>query len=130
MTGNRVFLDTNIISALLKGEIAVADMIDAADKVFIPVTVVGELHYGALYSEHIAKNIANIEKVTSQYEVLKVDEDTAAVYGKIKTSLRKKGKPIPENDIWIAAISIQHQLSLMTRDAHFSNIENLDIITG
>lgn len=123
-----MLLDTNVISALLKGEVAVADLIDAASEVFIPVTVVGELYYGALYSEHIAKNITNIQKVTSQYEVLKVDEETAEVYGNIKTLLRKKGRPIPENDIWIAAISIQYQLSLMTRDGHFSEIDNLNVI--
>jgi tRNA(fMet)-specific endonuclease VapC len=57
---------------------------------------------------------------------LHIDENTATLYGSIKAALRKKGKPIPENDIWIAAIVQQHDLILITRDKHFSEIDNLN----
>lgn len=127
MTGSNVLLDTNIISAWLKGEAAIADKIDESAQVYIPVIAVGELYYGAQYSTHIKKNISNINKVITRYNVLYINEDTASVYGVIKAGLRKKGKPVPENDIWIAAIARQHELILITRDKHFKEIEQLDI---
>ena len=58
-----------------------------------------------------------------------IDAETARQYGEIKESLRAKGRPIPENDIWIAAIAFQYQLSLVTRDQHFSEIKGLAIKT-
>ena len=128
MTGINILLDTNIISALLKGDSEIANKIDGAVKVFIPVTVVGELYYGARYSTNIQKNLLNIHRLIEAYEVLKADEDTAEIYGLIKSVLRKKGKPIPENDIWIAAIARQYNLTLITRDKHFSEVEELAIL--
>lgn len=127
MTGNSVLLDTNIISAWLKGDNGIADKIDRKKDVFIPTIVVGEMHYGAQYSTDVKKNIKNIEKVVTHYEVLYVDTDTASVYGKIKAGLRKKGRPIPENDIWIASIAMQHGLTLITRDSHFNEVGGLSI---
>ena len=99
MTGNKFLLDTNIISALLKGDISIADKIDNALEVYIPVIALGELYYGALYSTHTKKNISDIQKILKRYNLLSIDEATTVAYGTIKASLRKKGKPIPENDI-------------------------------
>jgi tRNA(fMet)-specific endonuclease VapC len=127
MTGNSFVLDTNIIAALLKGEAGIADKIDKAIKVYIPIIVLGELYYGALYSSHVQKNIRNIQKVIARYTVLLIDEETTSSYGNIKTSLRKKGKPIPENDIWIAAIALRHNLTVITRDKHFKEIDQITI---
>lgn len=125
MTGNKLLLDTNIISAWLKGETPIADKIDKAKEVHIPIIVLGELYYGALYSTHVQKNIRDIQKITAHYSVLHIDETTTIVYGTIKAALRKKGKPIPENDIWIAAIAQRYQLTLVTRDKHFKEIESI-----
>jgi len=127
MTGNKVLLDTNIISALLKGEADVAGKIDKAAEVNIPIIVVGELYYGAHYSTRIEKNINAIEKLTATYNVISHTNQTAKIYGSIKAQLRKKGTPIPENDIWIAAIAQQHNLTLITRDKHFREIEGITI---
>jgi tRNA(fMet)-specific endonuclease VapC len=127
MTGNRILLDTNIISAWLKGEQIIADKIDAADEVYIPIHVLGELYYGAQYSTNVQTNLANIKKVITRYDLLNTNEDTASLYGIIKASLRKKGKPIPENDIWIATMAQQHQLTLITRDKHFNEIDDLSV---
>lgn len=128
MTGNRFALDTNIVSAWLKGESSIADKIDTAESVFLSVIVVGELYYGAGFSLQVAKNTQDIKKITERYPLLSIDEDTTVIYGSIKTGLRKKGKPIPENDIWIAAITIQNDLTLATRDSHFNEIEGLSLI--
>ena len=128
MNGSNVLLDTNIISALLKGDISVADEIDKSAKIYLSVTVVGELFYGAQHSIQIESNIKNIKKLISRYEVLIIDIETSAIYGKIKAILRKNGNPIPENDIWIAATAIQHKLDLSTRDNHFKQIQDLSLL--
>jgi len=125
MIGNRILLDTNIISAWLKGEKSLANKIDEAEDVYIPVVVLGELYYGAQYSTQIHTNISNIEKLVARYDVLNTNSETAALYGIIKASLRKKGKPIPENDIWIAGIARQHNLTLVTRDRHFNEVDGI-----
>ena len=81
MTGNNYALDTNIISAWLQGEIIIADKIDAATSVFIPITVVGELYYGAQYSTKVEQNLNNIYKALSNYTLLFVDESTCKDMG-------------------------------------------------
>jgi tRNA(fMet)-specific endonuclease VapC len=61
----------------------------------------------------------------SRSKLLLCDEQTARQYGRISQQLRKKGRPIPQNDMWIAALALQHGLTLVTRDAHFSHIDGL-----
>lgn len=125
MTGNNIILDTNIVTAWLKGETGIADKIDKAKNIYLPIIVIGELYYGAFHSTKVQKNITDINKLTAAYNLLLVDEAVTATYGRIKTALRKKGKPIPENDIWIAAITLQNNLTLITRDKHFKEIEGI-----
>ncbi len=125
MTGNKFLLDTNIITAWLKGEKPIADKIDNAKEIYIPIIAIGELYYGALYSTRIEKNISDIKRITSYYNVLLIDEAVTLIYGNIKAALRKKGKPIPENDIWIAAIAQHYELAIVTRDKHFKEIDTI-----
>jgi len=127
MIGNSYLLDTNIIIAWFQGEIAIADKIEKAGEVFIPIIAVGELYYGAAFSMNVQKNIKEIEKLISKYNVLLIDEDTSIHYGNIKTALRKIGKPIPENDIWIAAIALRYGLIVVTRDNHFKLIDTIGL---
>lgn len=127
MTGNKFLLDTNIITAWLKGDTSIADKIDKAKEIHIPTIVLGELYYGALYSTQIEKNIKRIKSITKNYSVLQVDEEVSIAYGNIKATLRKKGKPIPENDIWIAAVGIRFDLIVVTRDKHFNDIDGIKI---
>ena len=127
MTGNKYLLDTNIISAWLKKDTIAATRIDNSPKVFIPITAIEEMYYGAQFSTKVDQNIRNISLVISHYEVLFIDEEVCKSYGLIKSSLRRKGKPIPENDIWIAAIAIKHNLILATRDQHFDEIDGLTV---
>lgn len=128
MSGSNVLLDTNIIFALLKGDVSIADKIDSSSQVYLSAIVIGELFYGAQYSIQIEKNIKNINKLKSTYKVLNIDDETSSIYGKIKAVLRKNGTPIPENDIWIAATAIQHKLDLSTRDKHFEQIDDLNLL--
>ena len=124
----KVLLDTNIVIALFADETSVKENLSKTEEVFIPNVVIGELFYGAHKSARSKENIARIEDLASSSVILGCDTETARIYGEIKNALRIKGHPIPENDIWIAAIAVQHGLILVSRDSHFSEIENLKIV--
>lgn len=117
MSGSRLLLDTNIITAWLKGETNIAERVEKAASVYIPIVVLGELYYGAAHSTHVQRNIAIVKKLSNRYKLLLIDEATTIQYGRIKSALRKKGAPIPENDLWIAAIALRYKLTLVTRDS-------------
>jgi len=127
MTGSNCLLDTNIIIQLFNGDTAIAKKLDALSTVYIPSIVAGELFYGAHASEAKTKNLKKIISFLSRCIVLHADISTAEYYGKIKAALRKKGKPIPENDIWIGAVAQQYKLVLITKDKHFKNIDTLKV---
>ena len=121
----KYLLDTNIIIALFAGEAAVKSSLAGAEEVFVSSIAIGELYYGAQKSGRAKENLARIEEFVSLNVVLGCDSDTARWYGKVKNALRIKGYPIPENDVWIAAVALQHDLTLITHDAHFGGIEDL-----
>lgn len=119
----KYLLDTNIVIALFAGEQSVLDRLKDADEIFIPSIVIGELSYGAQKSSQTKKNLQRIETFVASNVVLPCDAVTGFHYGNIKEHLRQKGKPIPENDIWIAAIALQFDCILVSRDEHFSAIQ-------
>jgi len=123
--GGRYLLDTNIVIALFADEAAIRKALVAAEEVFVPSVVVGELYYGAWKSERQQENVARIDEFAADSVVLGCDTETARQYGQIKSALRTQGTPVPENDIWIAAIAIQHDLMLVTRDEHFGQVRGL-----
>ena len=99
--------------------------IAAAEEVFIPAVVIGELFYGAKKSGRPAENSHRIEEFAADNAVLSCDAETARLYGEVKSVLQRKGRPIPENDIWIAATALQHDLILVSRDEHFEAAEGV-----
>jgi tRNA(fMet)-specific endonuclease VapC len=123
----RFLLDTNIVIALFAADDAVIANIAAAEEVFIPAVVIGELFYGARKSGRPEENCRRIEQFAADNVILVCDAETARLYGEVKNSLRKKGHPIPENDIWIAAAALQHSLILVSRDEHFAALEGLRV---
>jgi tRNA(fMet)-specific endonuclease VapC len=122
----RVLLDTNVVIAFFSGERAASQQFLAAE-VFVSSTVLGELYYGARKSAHAAANLSRIEQFAAAVQVLNCDAATAQHYGRIRDRLRLKGRPIPENDIWIAAVALQHGLPLATRDVHFNDVDGLRV---
>lgn len=124
----RYLLDTNIIIALFADEVAVKNSLAHANEVFIPSIAVGELFYGARKSGRPQGNLERINEFLDNCTVLGCDAQTASHYGEVKNKLRLKGRPLPENDIWIAAVALQYNLTLVTRDAHFQEIENLKTV--
>jgi tRNA(fMet)-specific endonuclease VapC len=127
MTG-RYLLDTNVIIALFANDSAVVTQVRAAAEVFVSSIVLGELYYGAQNSSRPAENIARIEQFRAANTILVCDALTAMYYGQIKISLKRRGTPIPENDIWIAALAMQFDLILATHDRHFQSIDTIKLV--
>ena len=121
-------LDTSALIALQKAEPALLQLLDTDEEVFIPAIAVGELYYGAANSSRAEKNLAVIDAMLVENVVLACDAVTARFYGRIRYALRRKGKPIPENDLWIAALAQQYELVLVTRDAHFQEVAGLMVV--
>ncbi|MBO3457361.1 type II toxin-antitoxin system VapC family toxin [Aetokthonos hydrillicola Thurmond2011] len=121
----RYLLDTNIIIAIFANDKEVNNQLGNANEIFIPSVAIAELFYGARKSGRSQNNIERIEEFIARNTVIGCDVETARQYGKVKNGLRLKGRPLPENDIWIASIAIQYNLILVTRDAHFQEVENL-----
>ena len=126
-TDGKYCLDTNIIISLFAGNKSILTKLTQASEVFIPSTVLGELYYGALKSARINENINRIDDFALGCTILTCDAETAGEYGRIKVELTRKGKMIPENDIWIAAATRLYELTIVTNDEHFGVIENLKI---
>lgn len=121
----KCLLDTNIIVALFKGDATVSDRVAAAAEILIASTVAGELYYGAYHSARVGPNLARVDAFVAGNTILPCDAATARQYGAIRQELAARGSPIPENDIWIAALARQHDLTLASRDGHFANVGSL-----
>jgi len=120
-------LDTNIIINLFKNEKNIKKRLNNEEMFFVPSIVIGELFYGAYKSERTKENIEKINNFVIKCSIIDINIDTAKEYGNIKNKLLKKGCPIPENDIWIAAVSKQYNLILFTKDGHFKEVEDIKI---
>jgi tRNA(fMet)-specific endonuclease VapC len=123
----RFLLDTNVIIALFARDPMIHERLSNASEVFIPCIVIGELYFGSYKSLKVQENLNRIDEFALSNTVLPCDIETAKKYGDIKNRLKEKGQPIPENDIWIAAIAQQYALTVVTKDAHFKLVENLKI---
>lgn len=120
-------LDTNIVTALFNVDPDVAQEIRRTSRIAMPVIVLGELLWGARNSGRVDANVARIEEFAARVRLVACDADTARFYGAIKAQLRAKGRPIPDNDIWIAATAQQHGLTLVTRDSDFAQVDGLSV---
>lgn len=121
----KYLLDTNIIIGLFNRDEAIQEKMQNTDRVFLASSAIGELYYGAQKSERPIENIRRINRLTRRFPIYSCNLETARWYGIIKNQLHRKGRLIPDNDIWIAAIAMQYGLVLVTRDAHFDAVESL-----
>lgn len=125
MTGNKLLIDTNIIVDIFNGNKSFADKVHENKKAYVPAIVLGELYVGINRVSSPGKHLEKLQNFLTLCDIINVDEDTARIYGNISAKLLKKGKPIPTNDIWIAAVAIQNDFTLITGDKHFKEIESL-----
>jgi tRNA(fMet)-specific endonuclease VapC len=124
VNGNSVALDTSVAIDVLADR-AESLTSQSITEFLLPVPVIGELRYGALNSRNPEKNLAEVERLVARCRVLDVTRVTAETYARLRLDLRKKGKPIPENDLWIAALCVEHEAKLAAVDGHFDAIEGL-----
>ena len=127
----KLLLDTNAYSALMRGEPAVVERVHQAEKLFLSAVVVGELLYGFRHGQRYEVNRRQLEQfLASRFvEFLPVSVTTADRFGLIAAALRRKGQPIPLNDIWIAAHALETGADLLTDDDHFAAVEGLSLLT-
>ena len=106
---------------------AVVETIELADEVWVPFIVLGELRAGFAVASQGSRNEAVLRRflLKSGVGVLYADDQTTHQYGAVYRQLRKQGMPIPTNDMWIAALVLQHSLVLFARDAHFDALPQL-----
>ena len=119
-----MIVDTNALSAAADDDPAVVAILARAEQVAIPVIVLGEYRYGIAQSRNRASYERWLTGLLRDCLVLDINEATTRDYANITLELKRMGKPIPTNDIWIAALCRQHSLPLLSRDRHF------DLVTG
>jgi tRNA(fMet)-specific endonuclease VapC len=122
-----MLLDTSIVIEFFRGNTIVKARLQKEASLAIPYVVLGELLFGAYRSANAGKHTGQIKRFLANCDILSADAETADQYARIKTTLLQMGKPIPENDIWIAAIATQYNLKLLTRDNHFNHIGGLQL---
>ncbi len=122
-------IDTNVYINLLQGKVNAKIIYQDFDRIFVPFIVLSELEYGFRNGSQYENNRKMLELFleSDNVGILHSDNDLIISYGLIKNRLKFKGKPIPENDIWIAAIAIEQGV-LITYDHHFKEISDLDLI--
>jgi tRNA(fMet)-specific endonuclease VapC len=123
----KLLLDTNAYVAMMKGHAGVAGKVRRAEQIFMSAIVAGELVFGFRNGSRYDKNMGELDRFLENrfVEFLPVSYTTADRFGRIAASLRRKGTPMPSNDIWIAAHAIESGAELLSFDRHFENIEGL-----
>jgi len=123
----RVALDTNRLTDLFRGDTNLAAQLGQCEKVWLPFIVVAEIKAGFYGGLRSAQNEAILARFIDRATVgiLYPDKDTCDQYARLFVQLKHAGTPIPDNDLWIAAMTIQHDLTLLTRDRHFKRIPQI-----
>ena len=125
---SRFVLDTNIVTAFFKKETVIGEAILHAERVYLPITVLGELRFGAHKSSHSEKHLERIAHFLALVELISITQQTADIYGRVKADLETRGRPIPDNDLWIAAAALEYGLPLASRDKHFERVPKLSVL--
>jgi len=123
----RVAIDTNRLTDLLRGDSELALRLGACDEVWVPLPVFGEIMAGFYGGTQQPRNENLLRRFMTRATVgvLLPDQDTAERYAHLFVQLKRAGTPIPDNDLWIAALALENDLVLITRDRHFERIPQL-----
>jgi tRNA(fMet)-specific endonuclease VapC len=127
-TNERIALDTSAVILYFRGQAAAIELLGQTQEIYLPLTALGELYLGLERSEQRNKRIRELDELLAFANVLYPNLETAQLYARIKMELLEMGRPIPDNDIWIAAMALQAGLPLAARDEHFDFIKKLDVV--
>ena len=123
----RILLDSDAYSQLMRGRHQVHDLVRRAEEIFLSAIVVGEIMFGFRHGTRFDENMAELRAFFDNpyTHLLPVGQATADRYSRIATALRAKGRPIPTNDIWIAAHAMETGADLVSADGHFEHVDGL-----
>ena len=123
----KLALDTNRYVDFARGDETVVDALEEAEEVLLPLIVLAELRAGFAVGSRGARNEGGLRRflLRSGVSVLFPDEQTTHHYATVYRQLRQQGTPIPTNDMWIAALVLQHGLVLCARDVHFDHLPQI-----
>lgn len=127
----RIVLDTNAYSDAGRGKAKIVHLLRTAREIFLPFVVLAELRAGFLVGTQGKKNETKLTEflLSPRVNLLFPDDQTTHHYARIFRELREQGTPIPTNDLWIAALCIQHTLLLFSSDQHFTHVSGLPIVS-
>ena len=120
-----MILDTNALSAWAEGHAAVESPLRVAQRLVVPSVVLGEYYFGIRQSRHRNRYEDWLARYLPLTEIALVTSATADAYADIRLELRRRGTPIPPNDVWIAALDRQHGLALLSNDGHFDTVDGV-----
>jgi len=124
----RLALDTNTYADVCRGDEEAVALVARAEALFLPFIVLGELRAGFSLGARVRENERILQRFLAMpsVDILFPTEATAVNYASLFRQLRDEGTPVPTNDLWIAALVIEHRLTLYSRDRHFEQIPQLD----
>ena len=120
-----MILDTNALSAWAEGRPAVESPLRVADRLIVPSVVLGEYWFGIRQSRHRTRYEEWLARYLPLTEVAIVNSATADAYADIRLELKRRGTPVPPNDVWIAALARQHGLAVLSNDGHFDMVDGI-----
>jgi predicted nucleic acid-binding protein len=123
-----LILDTNAVSSLLTGDERLGRILPGVEGHQLPLVVVAEYQFGLLGLDQRSRLPSLFRRLEASSIVLCPDRQTADSYASIRFELKRKGRPIPENDMWIAALARQHSLEIVSRDPHFDAVDGVQRI--
>ncbi len=128
---SKLALDTSAYIAYVQNDTAVTKFADRASSIGLPIIMIGELYFGIFDGSKSEQNSQKLNRLLAnpRVEILNVDETSARLFGEISTELKKSGKPIQQNDVWIAALCKQYGYPLVTSDKGFERITGLELRT-
>ncbi len=122
---NDYLLDTNTAIHYLNGNARVVSLVDEKGLHFLPFITVAELLYGAKRSDRYAENLRMYSRFISRFDILYPTRQTLEVHSDLRVRLKEIGRPIPANDLWQAAVALEHGAVLVTSDRHFASVLGL-----
>jgi predicted nucleic acid-binding protein len=120
-----LILDTNAVSALIQGDEGVSRVVSGLRRHHLPLPVIAEYQFGLLSLRNPQRLQSLFRRLEADSYVVAPDRGTADWYAAIRHDLRQRGQPIPDNDLWIAALARQHDLEVVSRDPHFDCVDKL-----
>lgn len=124
-----MILDTNAVSALFSGDPSIEEALEENDQHHLPVIVIGEYRYGLARSRDRSRLSRLLDLLIHHSILLSVELETTIHYAVLREELRRRGRPIPENDVWVAALARQHDLRVLSRDEHFDEVPGLQRVS-